>query len=217
MLHGGQHCRSVAVTDTEFCEHHTAVAVEHGAEAVKRGEHLPVRQKRVVQTAAVAEEVMATATNGRTTLDPASVRPRLAEAAAESLEDIRRVLLETATGANRNLWATINCKHCGRAGRYEITVPDNKVRLDAIQALLHESFGRPGQADAQPVAVFPRSAEQVRALSWDQLTLVFASQFAEEITAVLQRGDGPLRERLASLSPDERHALREALVESELV
>jgi hypothetical protein len=27
-------------------------------------------------------------------------------------------------------------KHCGRAGRYEITVPDNKVRLDAIQALL---------------------------------------------------------------------------------
>jgi hypothetical protein len=76
------------------------------------------------------------------------VRPRLAEAAAASLDDIRRVLLETATGANRNLWATINCKHCGRAGRYEITVPDSKVRLDAIQALLHEWLGRPGQADA---------------------------------------------------------------------
>jgi hypothetical protein len=43
------------------------------------------------------------------------------------------VLLETATGANKNVWATINCKHCGRAGRSEITVPDNKVRLDAIR------------------------------------------------------------------------------------
>jgi hypothetical protein len=74
----------------------------------------------------VAEEVVPATGNGTGTVDPASVRPRLAEAAAESLEDIRRVLLETATGANRNLWATINCKHCDRAGRYEITVPDNK-------------------------------------------------------------------------------------------
>ena len=38
-------------------------------------------------------------------------------------------VLETATGANKQLWATITCKHCDRAGRYEITVPDNKVRL----------------------------------------------------------------------------------------
>jgi hypothetical protein len=126
--------------------------------------------------------------------------------AAASLEDIRRVLLETATGANKNLWATISCKHCGRAGRYEITVPDNKVRLDAIQALLHESLGRPGQAEAQPAPGLPVTAEQARALAWDQLTLVFATQFADEIGSVLNRGDGPLRERLTSLSPDERHA-----------
>src|SRR5262249_8728935 len=73
----------------------------------------------------------------------------------------RRVLLETATGANRNLWATINCKHRGRAGRYEITVPENKVRLGAIQALLHESLGRPGEAEAEPIPS-PATAEQVR-------------------------------------------------------
>jgi hypothetical protein len=216
MLQGGKLCHSVAVVGTEFREHHNTVAAEHGPEVVKRGKHLPAPRKRVVQAAVVAEDVMATPSNGSGNLDPASVRPRLAEAAA-SLEDIRRVLLETATGANKNLWATINCKHCGRAGRYEITVPDNKVRLDAIQALLHESLGRPGQAEAQPAPALPATAEQVRALSSDQLTLVFATQFAGEIPAVMNgNGDGLLRERLAALSSEERGVLREALSEPEL-
>ena len=134
-------------------------------------------------------------------VDPASVRPRLAEAAAESLEDIRRVLVETATGANKQLWATITCKHCDRAGRYEITVPDNKVRLDAVQALLHEALGRPGQAEAQAAPALPRTVEQVRALSWDQMNLIFASQFADEIALRDRGGDGFLRQRLAALVP----------------
>jgi hypothetical protein len=164
-----------------------------------------------------AEENVAATGNGSGTVDPSSVRPRLAEAAAESLDDIRRVLLETATGANKNLWATINCKHCARAGRYEITVPDNKVRLDAIQALLHESLGRPGQAEAQSVPALPATFEQVRRLSWDQLTLVFANQFASEIPAVVNgHGDSLLRERLAALSSEERRLLREALSDPEL-
>jgi hypothetical protein len=46
---------------------------------------------------------------------------------------------------------------------------------------------------------------------------VFATQFAEEISSVLNRGDGLLRERLASLAADERHAVREALAEVELL
>jgi len=149
LLHGGEQCRSVAETGSEFCPHHSRLVDEHGAEALKRGEHLPARRKRVVQAPVVAEAIEASVLNGAGMIDPASVRPRLAEAAAASLEDIQRVLLETATGANKNLWATITCKHCDRAGRYEITVPDNKVRLDAVQALLHEALGRPGQAEAQ--------------------------------------------------------------------
>jgi hypothetical protein len=169
---------------------------------------------RVVQAAVVAQQVGPTTTNGGGTVDPASVRPRLAEAAAESVDEIRRVLLETATGANRNLWATISCKHCGRARRYEITVPDNKVRLDAIQALLHESLGRPGQAEAQAAPALPASAEQVRKLSWDQLTLVFATQFAGEIAVVMYGGGGELlQQRLAQLSSDERRVLCEALAD----
>jgi hypothetical protein len=125
------------------------------------------------------------------------------------------VLLETATGANKEMWATINCKRCGRSGRYEITVPDNKVPLDAVQTLLHEALGRPGQADAQPEASFPRTA--VRSMSWDQMTLVFATQFADEIASIAHDGDGRLLERLARLGADERRMLREALDELELV
>jgi hypothetical protein len=98
---------------------------------------------------------------------------------------IRRVLIETATGANKQLWATVACKHCGRAGRYEITVPDNKVRLDAVQAVLHESLGRPRQAETQTAPTLPRTVAEARALSWDQLSLVFATQFATEITSVM--------------------------------
>jgi hypothetical protein len=205
------------VAGSEFCPHHGSLVKEHGPEALMRGEHLPARRTRIVQAPVTAEAIEATTSNGTATVDPASVRPRLAEAAAESVDEIRRVLLETATGANRNLWATINCKHCGRAGRYEITVPDNKVRLDAIQALLHESLGRPGQAEAQPAPTLPTTAVQVRRLSWDQMTLVFATQFASEIAAVVH-GDGGavLRDRLAALGPDERRILREALGDPEL-
>jgi hypothetical protein len=158
LLHGGKQCRSVAVDGTEFCQHHGRLVEEHGADALKAGAHLPARRKRVVQAAVIATEPVPAAGNGHGSVDPASVRPRLAEAAAASVEDIRRVLLETATGANKNLWVTISCKHCDRAGRYEITVPDNKVRLDAIQALLHESLGRPGQAETQAAPALPRTA-----------------------------------------------------------
>jgi hypothetical protein len=218
MLYSGRRCRSVVQTGSEFCPHHTGLVVQHGAEALKRGQHLPARRRRVVQEPLVAETIAATTGNGPATLDPGSVRPRLAEAAAESVEEIRRVLLETATGANKNLWATITCKHCSRSGRYEITVPDNKVRLDAIQALLHESLGKPGQAEAQTAPPLPRTVEQVRSLSWDQLTVVFATQFAEEIASLaIGDGDALLRQRLASLSNAERRVLRETLSEPELV
>src|SRR5262249_6006934 len=94
---------------------------------------------------------------------------------------------------------------------------DNKVRLDAIQALLHESLGRPGQAEAPPAPALPATAAQARALSWDQLNLVFATQFANEISSVMGgNGDGLLRQRLATLSSEERRTLREALSEPEL-
>jgi hypothetical protein len=59
---------------------------------------------------------------------------------------------------------------------------------------LHESLGRPGQAEAQPAPVLPASADQVRKLSWDQMTLVFArSPPSCASTAMPPCGIGSLR------------------------
>jgi hypothetical protein len=44
------------------------------------------------------------AVNGANMVDRSAVRPRLAEVAAERLDDLQRVLLDTATEANKNPW-----------------------------------------------------------------------------------------------------------------
>lgn len=54
-------------------------------------------------------------------------------------------------------------------------------------------------------------------MSWDQMTLVFATHFATEIAAVFDDGNGLPRERLARLGPGGRRALRVALEELELL
>ena len=49
------------------------------------------------------------------------------------------------------------------------------------------------------------------------MTLVFATQFANEVAAVMDgEGDAFLRDRLAALGPNERRRLREALAAPEL-
>jgi hypothetical protein len=212
VLQDGSRCRSVAVNDAEFCEHHHAIAGEHGAEAVRHGDHLPVRRKRVVQAPVVAEVSEAVVGNGANMIDPSAVRPRLAEVAAERIDDLQRVLLETATGANKNMWVTVSCKHCARSGRYEIVVPDNKVRLDAIQALLHEALGRPAQAEEPHVSRVPDSVEAIEKMSWHDMEELFAAIFVDEIASLQDRGGEQLvRERLAGLPPAQRNILRREL------
>jgi hypothetical protein len=149
--------------------------------------------------------------------DPATVRPRLAEAAAEGLEGIRKTLLDAATGAVRDHWITVECGDCGSRRRVEVPVPDVRARVAAIELLLREGLGRPPQADETPAPRLPGSAEAVTRMSWDDLQILGATLFAEEITATADGGDALLRERLASLGPGERRVLREALTEPELV
>jgi hypothetical protein len=122
------------------------------------------------------------------------------------------VLLETATGANKQPWATISCKHCERAGRYEITVPDNKVRLDAVQALLHEALGRPAQAQEPATPRLPESAAAIASMSWQDMQYFAAALLVDEL-ATVQRdgGEAFLRERVAELGDEQRRLLREAL------
>jgi hypothetical protein len=119
-LRSGERCRSVAV-EGEFCAYHDRAADDVGEDAVRAGQHVRRRQ----QDSAVArvpvdprlEPPEVTARNGSAgdgVVTPSEVRPRLAAAAAANLPDLERVLLDAATGATRQTWTTITCKHCLR-------------------------------------------------------------------------------------------------------
>jgi hypothetical protein len=204
---------------SEFCVHHTKLAATHGPDIVKQG--MPRRRAAGTSSEPVilpVDEAVAveTITDNRV-IDPATVRPRLAAAAAEGLEEIRKTLLDAATGAVRDHWVTFECGDCGSRKRVEVPVPDVRARVAAIELLLREGLGRPPQAEEAPAPRLPTTAAAVTAMSWDELQILSATIFAEEIASVAEGGDGLLRERLASLGHDQRRLLREALAEPEFV
>jgi hypothetical protein len=163
-----------------------------------------------------ADEVATVSENG--SRDPATVRPRLAEAAAEGLEGIRKTLHDAATGAVRDHWITFECGECGARKRVEVPVPDVRARVAAIELLLREGLGRPPKAEETPAPRLPASVGAVAQMNWDDLQILGATVFADEIASVLVgEGDATVRERLASLTPDQRAVLRDALVEPEPV
>ena len=213
LLRGGTPCRSAAVTGSLFCSSHTDLAREIGGERVRSGDHPRRRKRRVVAEPVVAEVETAPVGNGAA--DPAEVRPRLAEAAAASLDDIQAALLDAALGATRETWVTAACSGCGRKQRIEVKIPDVRSRVAAIELLLREGLGRPPQAEEAASPRLPRTAEQVEKLGWNDMQMIFATQFAGEIAAVSTQdgGDELLRERVAALDVDQKRVLREALQE----
>jgi hypothetical protein len=78
---------------------------------------------------------------------PAAVRPALAQAAADELDTITAVLIDAATNTTRPVWTTPACPECGTQFRQEVHVPDHKARVAAVEVLLREGLGRPGQAE----------------------------------------------------------------------
>jgi hypothetical protein len=185
---------------------------EIAEERVRSGDH-PRRRKSAVTEPFVAE-VETAVVSGNGHADPAQVRPRLAEAAAASLDDISTALLDAALGATREMWVTTACSGCGKKQRVEVKIPDVRSRVAAIELLLREGLGRPPQAEEAASPRMPRTAEAVEKLGWNDLKMIFATQFASEIAAVTEDGgDALLRERVASLDDDQRTLLREALDE----
>jgi hypothetical protein len=182
---------------------------------LKRGEHLPPRRSerkpRIVQEPIVLDELEVAAGNGKA--DPASVRPRLAEAAAASLDEIQRALLDAALGSMREHWVTCTCGACGQKQRLQVNVPDVRARVAAIELLLREGLGRPPQAEEPTAPRLPENIEAVRDMGWDELQVLCATTYVDEIAAAVN-GDGRrlLRERLERLSDGERRVLREELV-----
>jgi hypothetical protein len=146
--------------------------------------------------------------------DPTQVRPRLAEAAAASLDDIQTALLDAALGATREHWVTTTCSDCGRKQRVEVKIPDVRSRVAAIELLLREGLGRPPQAEEAASPRLPATVEAMEKLGWSEMKAIFAAHFASEIKTVIDSGgEAMVRERVRRLDEAERQLLRDALDE----
>jgi hypothetical protein len=143
-------------------------------------------------------------------VDPDTVRPRLAEAAAERVEDIQRTLLDAATAAAKPAWVEFECTDCGNRKRVEVPVPDVRARVAAIELLLRDGLGRPAQTEEQPMPQLPSTAAEAEALSWEGLkALVLAYPEVEYLPEDKRRHW--LLSRWVGLSQEDRDAFREAL------
>jgi hypothetical protein len=146
---------------------------------------------------------------------PGSIRPALAQLAADNLNELQRTLLDAALNTTTTRWATVSCSGCGARSRVELPAVDVKSRLQAIQLLLSESLGRAPTAREVAAPTLPRTAREVEKMDWHSMNAVFAMQYADELREVARVG-GPqaLREKLRRLGDPERQLLREALAET---
>jgi hypothetical protein len=181
LLRDGTPCKRTVAEGSEFCVHHQRLLDEHSAQELKSG--LPRRKQAKAnwqpRVMIVEPEAEPPSIDGAVTADPSTVRPRLAEAAAGRLDEISRVLLEAATGATKKQWADFECE-CGRRKRVELPVADVRARVAAIELLLREGLGRAPQADEPSSPRFPRTVEEVEALSWTEMQDIAALLKADE-------------------------------------
>jgi hypothetical protein len=218
LLPDGRAYERTVVEGSEFCVHHDCLLAEHGAEALKQG--LPRRKQARARwqptIIAVSGDDSAvsnagSASSARRSADPSTVRPRLAEAAAENVDDIRRTLLEAATAASKPAWVEFECTDCGNRKRVEVPIPDVRARVAAIELLLREGLGRPAQAEEPPpLPQLPRNEAEARALDWDQLkALAVAYPEIEHLPEATRKQW--LVSRWVGLSQADRDSFRAAL------
>ena len=218
VLRDGRSCDRTVVEDSEFCVHHDRLLAEHGADALKQG--LPRRKQARSRwqptIVAVSADESAVSTEGsassdRRSADPSTVRPRLAEAAAENIDDIRRTLLDAATSASKPAWVEFECTDCGNRKRVEVPIPDVRARVAAIELLLREGLGRPAQAEEPPtVPRIPETTAEIEALGWAELKAL-ALAYPEVECLPEEKRKSWLFERWVRLTRADRDVFRTAL------
>jgi hypothetical protein len=216
LLRDGQSCRRSVAPGSEFCVHHTKLLATVDAETMRHGRttkrHSTLEPVLRVVTEPPVEREVTPPAGTVASADPATVRPSLAAAAAENVEQLKSSLLEAAGSAVKSVWLTVECAACGERSRIEAPVPDVRARVAAIELLLREGFGRPATADEVRSPRMPANVDALIAMSWDDMQSLFAATYADEIATVLRDGGLTLlREKLAALSDGEKRALRTAL------
>lgn len=195
------------------CAHQTALAEEATGAA-------GTRKKRPLRVVGIesAEREQSVSVSGNDAA-PATIRPRLARAAAENVEQLQASLLEAAGSAVRPAWVTVECEGCGKRSRVEAPVPDVRARVSAIELLLSQGLGRVATSEEPPAVRMPASVEAVKRMGWDEMQHLFAAIYVDELAQLQRDGGGEqlVRERVAALSEGERRGLREALREPELL
>ena len=171
-LRDGQPCRRTVAPGSEFCVHHTKLLASVDAETLRHGRtpkrHTTLEPVLRVVTDTETEREATPAAGAVATADPANVRPSLAAAAAENVEQLRSSLLEAAGSAVKPMWLTVECAACGERSRIEAPVPDVRARVAAIELLLREGLGRPAAADEVRSTRMPSSVAAVKAMGWEE-------------------------------------------------
>jgi hypothetical protein len=191
------------------------------AEKMKQGKIPKQRKQKVSLLRVVTEQTEGVDDESTTAVvaaDPPTVRPSLALAAAENLEQLTASLLEAAGSAVKPVWLTVECAGCGERSQVEAPIPDVRSRVAAIELLLREGLGRPATAEEVRTPRLPADVSAVRNMGWEEMQSLFAATYVEEIAALQRSGGAALvRAKLTSLSAGERRVLRSALDELELV
>jgi hypothetical protein len=218
-LRDGEPCGRTAAKGSEFCSYHSKLLETVDAETMRQGRTPKASKRQQPRLRVVAEPLLKTAaTNLVASVDPSTVRPSLAAAAAENLEQLKTSLLEAAGSAVKPISILVECSSCGERSRIEAPVPDVRARVAAIELLLREGLGRPATAEDVRSTRVPATVAAVQAMSWDDMQALFVATYVDEIAAVQRSGGKALvREKLERLSEGERRVLSESLDELELV
>jgi hypothetical protein len=95
-LRDGTACGRTVAAGFEFCVHHVTLVEQHGEEALRRGDY-PRRRRANINVAPLEVEAETPVMNANGSVNPALVRPALAEAAAASLNEIQHALLDAGS------------------------------------------------------------------------------------------------------------------------
>jgi hypothetical protein len=119
LLRDGQPCGRTVAVGSAFCVHHTKLLATVDAETMRQGRTPKPRAVKKQKLHVVAESAVEdTTTAGVVAVenaDPTTVRPSLAVAAAENVEQLTASLLEAAGSAVTPVWLTRRVRRLWRA------------------------------------------------------------------------------------------------------